>query len=134
MLFLQHAFSRDSSGVANQCLFLSVCPKFLEEGWTGLRTLDCSKKSGLSIDLIQKCWTCRKQQWLTLSPAGPPQESWTGVRTPAPRISGLTEEGRIGPKNVEVGAAEGRDGRQHPNAGLTLSQEREDGSSPEGAG
>ncbi|KAI1703476.1 hypothetical protein DdX_14901 [Ditylenchus destructor] len=64
-----------------------------------------------------KCWTCRKQQWLTLSPAGPPQESWTGVRTPAPRISGLTEEGRIGPKNVEVGAAEGRDGRPHPNAG-----------------
>ncbi|KAI1690967.1 hypothetical protein DdX_22192 [Ditylenchus destructor] len=84
--------------------------------------------------LIQNAGLAERKQWLTLSPAGPPQESWTGVRTPAPRISGLTEEGRIGPKNVEVGAAEGRDGRPHPNAGLTLSQEREDGSCPEGAG
>ncbi|KAI1694664.1 hypothetical protein DdX_19994 [Ditylenchus destructor] len=71
-------------------------------------------------------------------PAGLPQESWTGLRTP--KIAGWPQEfwtdprskGR--PKNVGVGAAEGRDGRPHPNAGLTLSQEREAGSSPEGAG
>ncbi|KAI1723910.1 hypothetical protein DdX_04091 [Ditylenchus destructor] len=51
-----------------------------------------------------------------------------------PKNSGLTQEESAGPKNLRVRAAEGREGRPHPNAGLTLSQEREDGSSPEGAG
>ncbi|KAI1694981.1 protein kinase domain-containing protein [Ditylenchus destructor] len=60
------------------------------------------------------------------------QFSWTAPRRLGwtknagwPKNFGLTQEVRDGPKNVGVGAAEGHDSRPHPNAGLTLSQERE---------
>ncbi|KAI1729303.1 hypothetical protein DdX_01535 [Ditylenchus destructor] len=81
--------------------------------WAGPRILDCPKKAGLSLT----------------------HERWTTTSTlDSPKNSGLTQEESAGPKNLRVRAAEGRESRPHPNAGLTLSQEREDGSSPEGAG
>ncbi|KAI1722290.1 hypothetical protein DdX_04602 [Ditylenchus destructor] len=62
--------------------------------------------------------------------------SWAGPRIlDCPKKAGLsltherwttTSTKSAGPKNLRVRAAEGREGRPHPNAGLTLSQERED--------
>ncbi|KAI1696697.1 hypothetical protein DdX_18905 [Ditylenchus destructor] len=74
----------------------------------------------------QEFWTApRRLDW--------PQEFWTARRIlDSPKKAGLTQEESAGPKNLRVGAAEGRDGRPHPNAGLTYSKNARMAPAPKG--